>query len=548
MSVTRGALRCACPLLALALAGTASGGRAFAAQETGSPVPKEGTSRKLGDDLDREIAALRRVLARSEETGRRARALLESLDRLLRNRPGDEQAYAPAESRRSGIHETSDDLRGAKGEKALQAARMQERTKAVAALRAAVAAQDAEHAKLKREISALEHERDAQTRRHPEATASPDDAHAAIAAHGQKSGPIASPFGDQRSNQEKTSPTEKQPEPADALLDRQSLSESSDQPLYGRDERIAALEAELREIRGREQATQAEAEELRQALVTEQQASRSKLEALQSVLQNTRHTGAGLRVELDEARQKNAELSRRVGELKADVLRVHALREKYMKQELESPGVVPESSGDQKIAEPSPQAGEAMEMPSVADTDSTQEDLREQLSTERERRETLEQEIQRLTASGDAEQKFLEAWKALQVARSEILVLSTQLNDERKNRENLEIKLAHLQDGNETATTSDAAQQLGDTLQQRREEAERLAEQLKSANEIIVRLRGRLEATSSPAAESQLISDLDKENTDLRDALKTAQEANTSLRAKAEMAEHLAEMVYGNAH
>ena len=57
----------------------------------------------------------------------------------------------------------------------------------------------------------------------------------------------------------------------------------------------------------------------------------------------------------------------------------------------------------------------------------------------------------------------------------------------------------------------------------------------------------RFEATGSPVEENKILGDLDKENTDLRDALKAAQEANTSLRAKAEMAERLAEMVYGKA-
>ena len=52
-------------------------------------------------------------------------------------------------------------------------------------------------------------------------------------------------------------------------------------------------------------------------------------------------------------------------------------------------------------------------------------------------------------------------------------------------------------------------------------------------------------ATESSAGENKVLGDLDKENKDLRDALKAAQEANTTLRAKAEMAERLAEMVYG---
>ena len=196
------------------------------------------------------------------------------------------------------------------------------------------------------------------------------------------------------------------------------------------------------------------------------------------------------------------------------------------------------------VPEP-PLSGELAEI--SADTDKEAVDLRDQLSAERERRETLEQEVQRLTATGNAEEKYVELWKALQSARSEILVLGHQLADERKSRESFEVALAKLQreSGAEGQATSDFAQRLTQTLKERRSEAERLGEQIKNANEIIVRLKGRLEASGSPLAENRVLADIDKENSNLRDALKTAQEANVNLRAKAEMAERLAEMVYG---
>src|SRR5262249_27971842 len=119
--------------------------------------------------------------------------------------------------------------------------------------------------------------------------------------------------------------------------------------------------------------------------------------------------------------------------------------------------------------------------------------------------------------------------------------------DERKSRENLEITLERIQreSGAEKRADSDVAQRLAETLNERRAEADRLSEQLKNANEIIVRLKGQLEATGSAIEENKVIGDLDKENKNLREALKAAQEANTSLRSKAEMAERLAEMVYG---
>jgi chromosome segregation ATPase len=320
--------------------------------------------------------------------------------------------------------------------------------------------------------------------------------------------------------------------------------------------RIGELEAELQQARDRELTSRAETKSLQKALETEKQASRSKLETLQSVLQNTRTAGAELRASLDEARQKNADLSRQVGNLNEAVRKVHALRTKYEEKELHAAEPNLAQSADQEVHEEQldqTTSATAAAEPAVAktllvgETDPASADLREQLSVERERRETLEQEIQRLTASGNTEEKFVEVWKALQSARSEILVLSNQLTDERKNRENLEVTLERIQresDG-EARGNRDVARQLAETLNQRRAEADRLSEQLKNANEIIVRLKGRLEATESSAGENKVLGDLDKENKDLRDALKAAQEANTTLRAKAEMAERLAEMVYG---
>jgi len=345
--------------------------------------------------------------------------------------------------------------------------------------------------------------------------------------------------------------------------------------------RIATLEAELRLVRDREHASRTDAKDLQQALAAEKRTSQSKLEALQSVLQNTRSAGAELHAELDDARRQNTDLSRQVAALNEAVRKVHDLRTKYQEKALQLHEPAPVRSVDREIHEqrsqqssiatelrsarselltgavpvnqtmsvaPTPRPAVA-QTPLVAETDPAAADLREQLTVERERRETLEQEIQRLTVSGNTEEKFVEVWQALQSARSEILVLSNQLTDERKSRENLEVTLARIQreSGGEAQPANDVAGRLAETLNERRAEADRLGTQLKNANEIIVRLKGRLEATGSPVEENKILGDLDKENTDLRDALKAAQEANTSLRAKAEMAERLAEMVYGKA-
>src|SRR5262249_41276847 len=69
--------------------------------------------------------------------------------------------------------------------------------------------------------------------------------------------------------------------------------------------------------RDREQATQANAKNLEQALDVEKRAGQNKLEALQSVLQNTRSATTQLRQELEETRRQNSELALRVSDLHA---------------------------------------------------------------------------------------------------------------------------------------------------------------------------------------------------------------------------------------
>jgi hypothetical protein len=164
---------------------------------------------------------------------------------------------------------------------------------------------------------------------------------------------------------------------------------------------------------------------------------------------------------------------------------------------------------------------------------------------ERERRETLEEEVKRLSTSGNSDDRFVEVWNALQSARSEILVLGNQLAEERKDREDLEIALARTQQDPANKSNKDVARRLAETLNDRRSQADRLAAQLKDANEIIVRLKGRLEASGSPEGHDKLLAELQKDNETLRDALQAAEQANEALRGKAEMAQRLAEMVYG---
>jgi chromosome segregation ATPase len=337
-------------------------------------------------------------------------------------------------------------------------------------------------------------------------------------------------------------------------------------------ERIRGLETQLREVRDREQALRESAKDLEEALDAEKRAGRSKLEALESVLLDARSASTQLRTELDETRQRNTDLSREVSRLQVatqDAARPNggdpsqrpaSLQEptrpsKRGRKQAGSSRSEPGSSEPEQTKELASAGGpgerNAVEPPSGVETgDATEDpaatkDLREQLSVERERRETLEEEVKRLTTSGNSDDRFVEVWNALQSAHSQILVLSNQLAEERKDREDLEIALARTQQDPANKSNKDIAQRLAQTLNDRRSEADRLAAQLKDANEIIVRLKGRLEASGSPEGHDKLLADLQKDNETLRNALQAAEQANEALRGKAEMAQRLAEMVYG---
>ena len=71
---------------------------------------------------------------------------------------------------------------------------------------------------------------------------------------------------------------------------------------------------------------QARIVELEQELADLKKSSQSRLEALESVLANTRASGADLRSQLDATRARNAELSEQVGDLKGSVSKLHDLR------------------------------------------------------------------------------------------------------------------------------------------------------------------------------------------------------------------------------
>jgi len=347
--------------------------------------------------------------------------------------------------------------------------------------------------------------------------------------------------------------------PSDGGVDRRPESQR----------RIEGLEKEIRELRDREQATQMSARNLEQALDVEKRAGQNKLEALQSVLQNTRSATGQLRQELEETRRQNSELALQVSDLHARrnasppagaqpravsapaVAQASAPETKPTlappkKPKPASPGVQAKTLDAAVPSQPdnlAPSIASASTNPT--DDPAMATDLREQLSVERERRATLEEEVKRLTSTGSSDEKYTEVWNALQSARSEILVLSNQLAEERKSREDLEVALARTQPESGAQSNTDVAKRLAQTLTDRRSEADRLAAQLKQANEMIVRLKGRLEASGSPEAEGEVLTEMQKDNETLRTALKAAEEANDALREKAEMAQRLAEIVYG---
>ncbi len=471
--------------------------------------------RAHGADLLRQIEALRLELATSEKARKDAQDLLDSMSRRLREALAAQQASYAMETRRreQEIATTRRELDSAKADEARQAARSADLEKTVAELRRAIEQREADRHKLESLVA--------------------------------------------------------------------DLSRAAGEQDRARQDHIGALEQDLREARAREKTSREAAEMAQHALREEQQASQSKLEALQSVLQDTRSTGSSLHAKLDDAQRQNSALSRQVSDLQAGVRKVHelqtalqqkelrlqelahvhdadteeirdlraqrgsietALREAKSEQVTRTASVAQLMSGTVDAPAPPPAGSSAVGDPGRGDAD-----LREQLSLERERRETLEREVQRLTTNGNTEEKFVEAWKALQSARSEILVLGNQLAEERRNREDLEVALGRMkqESGGETQSTNDLAERLAKTFSERRAEADRLAQELQNANEVIVRLKGRLEANESPTNENKIVAELDQENQRLRATLKAAAEANQKLKDKADVAQRLAEMVYG---
>lgn len=169
--------------------------------------------------------------------------------------------------------------------------------------------------------------------------------------------------------------------------------------------------------------------------------------------------------------------------------------------------------------------------------------LRQELDVERENRATLETEIQRLVAESRSEDRLEPISRSLENARAEILVLNHRLADEQRAREALEVTIERLRAAANVPAAPDWLERFDATMKERRQQSERLQEELHKANEAIVALRARLEA-NPPSPSQGSGQDLAVENTKLREALEAAQRANTDLHTQAELAARLAELLY----
>jgi hypothetical protein len=112
----------------------------------------------------------------------------------------------------------------------------------------------------------------------------------------------------------------------------------------------------------------------------------------------------------------------------------------------------------------------------------------------------------------------------------------------------LEITLERVRETAGVAPGADWLERFDATMRERRAQAERLQEELKSADEAIVQLKAKLEAREQRPPETdpdQQARSFEAEVARLREALRNAERANADLRAQAELAGRLADLLYG---
>jgi hypothetical protein len=171
--------------------------------------------------------------------------------------------------------------------------------------------------------------------------------------------------------------------------------------------------------------------------------------------------------------------------------------------------------------------------------------LQRELEEERENRTTLETEIQRLSSEPRSTEELQTVSQSLDRAHAELLVLNQRLAGEQKAREALEVTIERMRQAAGVEPGNDWFDRFQATMKERHEQAERLGEELRAANEMIVALKGQLESTTREGTASLKTAGLENEIEKLKEALAAAQQANADLRVQAELASRLAELLYG---
>jgi hypothetical protein len=170
--------------------------------------------------------------------------------------------------------------------------------------------------------------------------------------------------------------------------------------------------------------------------------------------------------------------------------------------------------------------------------------LQRELDVERANRATLEAEIHRLVSQSRSADQFAALNQSLDGARAEILTLNQRLAAEQRARESLEVSIERVRRAAGIDASGDWMERFETTVKERREQAERLQEELHRANEMIIVLKSKLEAADD-ATHTADVQGLEGQIKQLRDALQSAQQANADLRTQAELASRLAELLYG---
>ncbi len=173
--------------------------------------------------------------------------------------------------------------------------------------------------------------------------------------------------------------------------------------------------------------------------------------------------------------------------------------------------------------------------------------LEHELDVERANRATLEEEIHRLVSESRSADKFAALSQSLDGARAEILLLNQRLAAEQRARESVEVAIERVRRAAGIEPSADWIERFETSVKERRDQAERLQEELHRANEMIIVLKGKVEAAGD-ATHTADVQGLEAQIQQLRDALQSAQQANADLRTQAELASRLAELLYGQSH